>query len=699
MLGSIIIASTFPLINFEKLFTHTEKNEGNYAILNYTPNWNQIRTVITGNESNFTVWSFLYIAYWIGVIAMIVLFMIQIFSLINIHASATKNKYSIFTTYKDIQPLSFFKNIYINPIKHTSEELQTILQHEKVHTSQWHSLDLLLAEINKIVYWFNPGVWLLKNAIRENLEFIADKKVLESGKDAKQYQYELLHVITGTHRATAIAAQFSLLHLKNRITMMNKQKSGRWNKAKYLLLIPILCVVAVVVAQKNNKPILEQTKAVASKVSNTIQNDLEDFIKRHKKIKTASWGFINDIKIEGISDFEDKVTTGPLLHIIFKNEKFEMYQYNLKNDRIKFKSNYGEDMPTPSQAVINDYKNPDVFSPIENDFSIEVKTINGQTYAIAYDKNWKEVSRIKLGDGNSKEIKKWEAKYGKIPPPPPPAPNGTNGLSVPPPPPPIKEEEVVITAEKITGSINNATIEFKQNDASVKLTNKKGLSLFNKDGTSPLYVIDGTITSIEGLNSFDPSKIETIDILKGNAATSLYGEQGKNGVVLVKTKNLNRIQSGNPLISIKGKIKEEPLYVINNVIASKGQFDNLNPNQIQNIDVLKGNTAAALYGDNGKNGVISIKTKDNQAENNIPIVKLTKDRTNSTLWIGEDNSIEVISNSTTCDPKVSVENGTITGSNGSYIVNVSNIGIATVIVDMNGKKYEYVYTTKRKPNL
>jgi bla regulator protein blaR1 len=620
LLGSILIASIFPLINVEKLFTHIKTDDGSHIILNYAPNWNQIKLIVANSESSFTVWNLLYIIYWFGVVAMIISFLVQIFSLISIHLSASKNKYSIWTTTMDIQPLSFFRNIYVNPLKHSSEELQTILQHERVHTLQWHTLDILIAEVNKIIYWFNPGVWVLKNAIRENLEFIADKKVLESGKDAKQYQYELLHVITGAHKATAIATQFSLLHLKNRIKMMNKQKSRKWNKIKYFLLIPILCAVAVVVAQNNNKPVVAQANAIEPKVSITKQENIKDFINRHKKIKTATWGYIDDIKTDNV-DFKDKIIEGPILSITFKNEKFEIYQYNLKSDRIKFRINYGEVMPAPDKETLQNLNHQNLPSILENDYRIEVKTINGVAFAIAYDENWKEVSRIKLGGSNNKEIKKWEDKYGKIPPPPPPA-GSLNGKAslpalVPDEASNIKEEAVVV--RKMQGNIEKVNIEFKEKDAVVKVSDNQNFKLTNKNGTEPLYVIDGKITTGEALSKLNPNEIESVEILKDKSATVLYGEQGKNGVVLVKTKKTTTFLSDNSAITFKRKTKEEPLYVVNDVITTIQAVEKIIPSEIESVDVLKDNTATDLYGEKGKNGVIIIITKNYRKE--IPLSK------------------------------------------------------------------------------
>ncbi len=697
LLASIVLASTFPFFHIEKWLTVINQNDAKDVVFNYAPNWNQVKLVITNTESHFTIWSLLYFVYWLGVIAMFILFLIQIFSLLNIHISATKNKYSVWTTPLNIQPLSFFKNIYINPIKHSSQELQTILQHEKVHTSQWHTLDLLLAEVNKIVYWFNPGVWLLKNAIRENLEFIADKKVLESGKDAKQYQYELLHVITGYHKATAIATQFSLLHLKNRITMMNKQKSSRWNKAKYLLLVPILCIVAVVVAQKNTKKVEKKAETLVPKLTITKQTNVEDFVKRHKNIKTATWGYIDHIISDDIN-LKDKITQGPMLSITFKNEKFEMYQYNLKKDRERFVTNYAEQMPAPSNDEMQSLSSPNVLSNVE--YQIEVKTINGSTFAIAYDKNWKEVSRIKLNDNNSKEIKKWESRYGKIPPPPPPPPALPKGEATLPSVQLVettKDDEVVVIGKKITGTVGNINIQLKPSNEVVQLSNIPNFKISNKSAELPLYVIDGKITNAGELSNLAPNQIQHIEILKDNTATLLYGEQGKNGVVLVKTKKMDKVLSDNAVITFKSKKIGSPLYVVDNIEMSADKVTLINPNNIEAVDILKGNSAEATYGDRGKDGVIKIKTKAKKIQIAAPIVRHIKDKTNSTFWIGVDNPIEIISNSAECNPTVSITNGNIVGGNGSYVVRVSTIGITTVIVEMNGIKYEYAYDVKMLP--
>lgn len=55
----------------------------------------------------------------------------------------------------------------------------------------------------------------------------------------------------------------------------------------------------------------------------------------------------------------------------------------------------------------------------------------------------------------------------------------------------------------------------------------------NPAGSEPVYVVDGSITNKDAVNMDD---VESINVLKGAAATALYGSQGGNGAVIITTK-------------------------------------------------------------------------------------------------------------------------------------------------------------------
>lgn len=145
---------------------------------------------------------------------------------------------------KDIAPFSFFKLIFINTESHGEAELHEIISHERAHVEQWHSVDVLLSELACIVLWYNPFMWLVKQEIRNNLEYLADNKVIVEGHERKTYQYHLLG-LTYQKAAANLYNNFNVLPLKERIKMMNKKRTRGIGKAKYLLFLPMVAALLI----------------------------------------------------------------------------------------------------------------------------------------------------------------------------------------------------------------------------------------------------------------------------------------------------------------------------------------------------------------------------------------------------------------------------------------------------------------------
>ena len=138
----------------------------------------------------------------------------------------------------DYSPFSFFRWIFVNPDDKTPSQVQQILTHEQTHVAQWHSADALLSQLFVAAFWFNPVAWLMRLQVRNNLEYLADRSVINGGTDKKAYQYHLLAVAYRTNVAT-ITNNFNVLPLKKRIKMMNKQTSNPLARFKYLLFVPL----------------------------------------------------------------------------------------------------------------------------------------------------------------------------------------------------------------------------------------------------------------------------------------------------------------------------------------------------------------------------------------------------------------------------------------------------------------------------
>ncbi|MBC9912299.1 M56 family metallopeptidase [Chitinophaga varians] len=231
LLCGIVCSSLFPLVSVN---TFVERHETIAGGIAYLPDLSSL----TAPAEHFSIWTALVYLFWTGVAVMTIRLAIQLFSLWKIHrrsSPATVDGVTVRALQQQVNPFSFFRNIYINPTLHQPEERQGILVHEKVHVQQWHSADVVLGELNNIFYWFNPGAWLMKTAIRENLEFITDRHLLKQGLDKTAYQYSLIKV-SGIPYATAIANNFNFSHLKNRIIMMNRKQSSTIQLVRYVAL-------------------------------------------------------------------------------------------------------------------------------------------------------------------------------------------------------------------------------------------------------------------------------------------------------------------------------------------------------------------------------------------------------------------------------------------------------------------------------
>ncbi len=172
---------------------------------------------------------------------------LRLASLWQVHRHSIPSRWNHFKyrfLVQPIQPFSFWKNIYVHTESQTERELYDIFTHEKVHTDELHTLDVLLAELACILCWFNPATWLLKRAVRDNLEFITDKKVIESGVDKKSYQYSLLQVSNLLLKQNT-GNGFNFSDLKRRISMMNSQNSSPMHLGKYFFIFP-LCVLLLI---------------------------------------------------------------------------------------------------------------------------------------------------------------------------------------------------------------------------------------------------------------------------------------------------------------------------------------------------------------------------------------------------------------------------------------------------------------------
>ena len=154
------------------------------------------------------------------------------------------------TVPKSTSAFSFFRNIFIGA-EVKGEKEPNILAHELVHVKQWHSLDLLFFELARIVFWFNPLVYIYQNRVAELHEFIADEKAVKQNKAA---HFEmLLSEAFHTQNISFVNQFFNKSLIKKRIVMLQKKKSKAVWQLKYVLLLPLVLGMLVYTSCETNK--------------------------------------------------------------------------------------------------------------------------------------------------------------------------------------------------------------------------------------------------------------------------------------------------------------------------------------------------------------------------------------------------------------------------------------------------------------
>ena len=98
---------------------------------------------------------------------------------------------------------------------------------------------------------------------------------------------------------------------------------------------------------------------------------------------------------------------------------------------------------------------------------------------------------------------------------------------------PIEKENKPFTKTKDTIPSVKIPSNLVQNKTStIRIVCAKSIS--NVD--EPLYILDGTLISANKFSKVNPNDIESIKVLKGIEATSIYGSNAMNGVIIITLK-------------------------------------------------------------------------------------------------------------------------------------------------------------------
>jgi beta-lactamase regulating signal transducer with metallopeptidase domain len=186
----------------------------------------------------------LLLIYLTGVFISLFLFVYSIFSVLRLFRKSRKTNLDgiqVMIHNADIPAFSFRRRILISRHDYDTNA-EAILTHELSHIRQGHFYDLMLMEMVKIIYWFNPLIYRMGRDLKDIHEFQADEHTLNSGVDSTKYQLLIIQKCVG-HQSFALANSFNHCQIKKRITMMNKSKTSKawcWKVATFLPLLALL---------------------------------------------------------------------------------------------------------------------------------------------------------------------------------------------------------------------------------------------------------------------------------------------------------------------------------------------------------------------------------------------------------------------------------------------------------------------------
>ena len=182
--------------------------------------------------------------YFVGVVLIILRMVAGLFRIykyaINGNISR-ENGYRLVTTNEVHLPFSFFSYIFISKKVPLSDNLNTVLDHEKIHISNWHTIDIIFVEFVHAFFWFNPIMIFYKRALRQSHEFLADHLICKSFP-SKNY-IRLLLAGSTSNLEVSLTNHFFNSQIKNRIAMLSKSKSSRTSVWNYTLVVPFVLVL------------------------------------------------------------------------------------------------------------------------------------------------------------------------------------------------------------------------------------------------------------------------------------------------------------------------------------------------------------------------------------------------------------------------------------------------------------------------
>lgn len=539
----------------------------------------ELTPIISTSESTFNYWSVLPWLYSAIVCYLISRSVAYLFILQKLKKHSEYVKKQWFKLFKISQPrpFSFFSNVFIPEQIFGTSSFDQILAHECVHVKQRHSYDRLLMDFLVSLFWFNPFIYWYRNALIEIHEFQADAAVIRRFKDPVGYQ-EILFSQLQVASYSGLVSHFNFSMIKKRIVMMNKQKN-RYAGWVYALTLPV--VLSVIFAFSTREAIEPIEK---------VGTELADMLAPHP-------GF----KFPGFTLPEPKATTQdntiPSILPLKETEKVRMTSgFGTRYDPIdkEEKLHRGMDLATPiGNPVLATADGKIELAKEDGKHGQRVIIKHNDTFTSAYS----HLSSIDVKEGES--VKKGD-QIGL---------SGNSGASTAP--------HLHYEIQKDDEYVNPV---YYISDYNFKIKTKQG-ELLEAERQKALKHAERQQAEREMMIAKQESERARINQIQSQEAQNLASKEQKQAYQQQKEAEERRQmeqkireeklkfedENQNQTMTISGQGKN-PLFVVDGEI--KENVEKMDPNEIERIDVLKGESATSKYGSRGSDGVIEITTKD-----------------------------------------------------------------------------------------
>lgn len=504
-----------------------------------------------------------------------------------------------------VPTFSFFR--YLVLCRRDAQSANTpIVAHELVHIRQGHSFDVLLLEAVQLVFWLNPVLLLYKQSIQQVHEFLADAQA----EDKHQYATFLVDYAFGVQPNTLTNGFFKPSLLKERIRMLHRRTTSRWALGKYVLVVPLLLSLLAMTTAREQLTELVSTPfdekiTVSGKVTDTTGQPLAGAT---LVVRNTTSGAQTDA--QGRYELKNVPSSARIVasYVGFESQEKAVSGNKMLDFALKAK------VDSLQKVVVVAYAAPAKPASTTAQTSSSTKTASDQNVTVVEQSPEFPGGMSALGMYLSRTIRypaeaRQNNTQGRVFVQFTVGTNGDiHGLRV------KKgigsgcDEEAVRVVSQMprwTPGMQNGKpvstqyvlpIEFMlekdQPTPTDKRTGELKLQLngenfaVNDPARHPLYVLDGK--KMESAQTFSssikPNDIATINVLKGTSATSLYGDEGKDGVIQITT----RQKAMSETIQRAGRVQYDgkpPVYILDGKTITQEEFRQLNPDAIESVEV------------------------------------------------------------------------------------------------------------------